>query len=696
MKSGKKESVAFATAWAALDRAGYQRDPKSGKYELEKSRKDTLKDKVDEYNEKYGEKHGRVTVSMLEDVYDRGIGAYRTNPESVRPNVKSKEQWAFARVNSFLDAARGSKEINHDQDIHDKIKKSQPTPSDVHVPSTGRKEIDKDEDSFKPPAGVRAAARRALRWREKYPGEAKGGTRVGWERANQLANGENLSRETVARMASFFARHEGNEEVSAENKEKPWRDRGRLMWEAWGGDAGREWSRRIADGFKKSVDLGPLTLKSGVSSNRVEHPRDVLSSADDDLGPSVAVFSLKADVTSVSKNAELLGAPFFCADAGSDAESLLIMPLSKVSVPVEPSSDEMWNEASGDFWGDEVVCLVREGTPSSQVLDKMFGANSNRSIRRFCFSGSGQDSHGTAAPNTISKILHMLNIRGGDAKPIAATCVGDTSVSKDKASPVSDFCGVPLEKIFVPHDGVSGAFADRPVAMLSHDTLIFNHSGYTGSPDFEKSGYGNAPHTSSVEVKDFLLIIGDVIGHDACPTRGGGSSQAKKRQIANDKMDSLEKRESGSEDEGLLDRAVSAIIKAVMQQVPVNKSVSDAEIIKMDDEQRVVYGWASVVTEDDQPVVDTQGDVISPSEMEKMANDFMLDVRKAKAMHEGDQVGEVIHSMPLTKELMKAFDIFSDKEGWMVGFKIYDDDTWEDVKNGRFSGLSIGGKGSYE
>ena len=31
-------------------------------------------------------------------IYNKGIGAYKTNPQSVRPSVKSPEQWAFARV----------------------------------------------------------------------------------------------------------------------------------------------------------------------------------------------------------------------------------------------------------------------------------------------------------------------------------------------------------------------------------------------------------------------------------------------------------------------------------------------------------------------------------------------------------------------------------------------------------------------
>ena len=43
---------------------------------------------------------------MLSAVFRRGVGAYRTNPGSVRPNVRSEEQWAYARVNAFLYAVR--------------------------------------------------------------------------------------------------------------------------------------------------------------------------------------------------------------------------------------------------------------------------------------------------------------------------------------------------------------------------------------------------------------------------------------------------------------------------------------------------------------------------------------------------------------------------------------------------------------
>jgi hypothetical protein len=67
----------------------------------------------------------KVPLATLFEVYDRGIGAYKSNPQSVRLKgsfVKgvsapmkyklSKEQWAVARVYSFLDG-----NPKHDNDL---------------------------------------------------------------------------------------------------------------------------------------------------------------------------------------------------------------------------------------------------------------------------------------------------------------------------------------------------------------------------------------------------------------------------------------------------------------------------------------------------------------------------------------------------------------------------------------------------
>ena len=77
-----------------------------------------LAKKVEDHNEEHGDKAGkRVTQGMLESVFKRGVGAYNTNPGSVRPGVTSSDQWAYARVNAFLFAVRTGKFRNGKFDL---------------------------------------------------------------------------------------------------------------------------------------------------------------------------------------------------------------------------------------------------------------------------------------------------------------------------------------------------------------------------------------------------------------------------------------------------------------------------------------------------------------------------------------------------------------------------------------------------
>ncbi len=48
-------------------------------------------------------------LNGLQMIYNRGIGAFKTNPTSVRPSVKSKEQWAVARVYSAVMGGKSAK-----------------------------------------------------------------------------------------------------------------------------------------------------------------------------------------------------------------------------------------------------------------------------------------------------------------------------------------------------------------------------------------------------------------------------------------------------------------------------------------------------------------------------------------------------------------------------------------------------------
>ena len=141
--------------------------------------------------------------------------------------------------------------------------------------------------------------------------------------------------------------------------------------------------------------------------------------------------------------------------------------------------------------------------------------------------------------------------------------------------------------------------------------------------------------------------------------------------------------------------ALRAIVAEVIGK-KMTKANIEGKILKTDDEQRMVFGWASVVTENGEPVVDRQGDVIEAETLVKAVNEFMEHVRVGKAMHVGEQVGVVVHSLPITKEIGEALGIQSDREGWVVAYKVFDDDIWAMVKSGELAAFSIGGRAQKE
>jgi predicted nucleotidyltransferase len=105
-----------------------------------------------------------------------------------------------------------------------------------------------------PPQGVQKEARKILEWKARYGDLVKGGTRVGWTRANQLSKGEPLSEDTIKRMFQFFQRHEGNQKIDPKHKGKPYKDAGYTAWLLWGGDAGKRWATMMWNRIKKEKE----------------------------------------------------------------------------------------------------------------------------------------------------------------------------------------------------------------------------------------------------------------------------------------------------------------------------------------------------------------------------------------------------------------------------------------------------------
>ena len=111
------------------------------------------------------------------------------------------------------------------------------------------------------PESAKNNACKVLRWRDEHGDEVQGMTQVGWTRANQLCKGENISEETIARMASF-ARHRENAEVAAEFKDTPWKDKGYVAWLGWGGTSGVEWASKKLDSIRNNMSKQYFQISS--------------------------------------------------------------------------------------------------------------------------------------------------------------------------------------------------------------------------------------------------------------------------------------------------------------------------------------------------------------------------------------------------------------------------------------------------
>jgi hypothetical protein len=103
------------------------------------------------------------------------------------------------------------------------------------------------------PEAASENAKIALRWVEEN-GWGSCGTPVGKARANQLANKEPISRETIARMAAFERHRQNSDKALGDGC-------GRLMWLSWGGDEGIEWAQRKLEQIDNEVNMArPLNF----------------------------------------------------------------------------------------------------------------------------------------------------------------------------------------------------------------------------------------------------------------------------------------------------------------------------------------------------------------------------------------------------------------------------------------------------
>jgi len=117
-----------------------------------------------------------------------------------------------------------------------------------------------DNDNPVPPKGVQEAAEQGLEYRREY---GRGGTDTGIARARDLAAGKGIPPDTLARMRSFFARHEQNRVPPTEKTEPDGGPtNGWIAWQLWGGDAGRRWAEsQREDSMAVRIDYAEAPIR---------------------------------------------------------------------------------------------------------------------------------------------------------------------------------------------------------------------------------------------------------------------------------------------------------------------------------------------------------------------------------------------------------------------------------------------------
>lgn len=146
------------------------------------------------------------------------------------------------------------------------------------------------QESYTPTDAMVDEAERGLAWREEF---GRGGTEIGVARARDIVNRRNLSRDTIARMVSYFARHEIDKEGTGWSPgEDGYPSAGRIAWALWGGDPGRTWAEAIAR--QERAGTGPAAIITDIDGTLIDRRAGVntaLVQALDDYDGAVIVIT---------------------------------------------------------------------------------------------------------------------------------------------------------------------------------------------------------------------------------------------------------------------------------------------------------------------------------------------------------------------------------------------------------------------
>ena len=104
--------------------------------------------------------------------------------------------------------------------------------------------------------------------------------------------------------------------------------------------------------------------------------------------------------------------------------------------------------------------------------------------------------------------------------------------------------------------------------------------------------------------------------------------------------------------------AILSVLDAAAPKAPAEDVGKAGAILKIDEAQRTVTGWASVVVDAaGRAVVDLQGDVIDQADLRKAMIDYMADSRVVKVDHAGPRVGTTVELLTIDDDVAKMLGL---------------------------------------
>jgi len=242
-------------------------------------------------------------------------------------------------------------------------------------------------------------------------------------------------------------------------------------------------------------------------------------------------------------------------------------------------------------------------------------------------------------------------------------------------------------------------FSHPKAGKLAH--TIARHAGRIPAPISSKKGKIGAALAGGALGLQVANIAGDAVANRVL-ARGAADPNAKKKLkkvskalIPLTEEQRRKKLKLARVGVKTAQAASIAAVKTAQEEFKKNIDFTIKGEISKSNDKRQVFGWASVVELNGEPVVDLQGDYMAIDVIEKAAYDYVHSSRRGGDMHQvGSHASDLIESFIVTPEKKAQLNLPDDMPvGWWVGFQVNDDKVWEMVKDGKRPEFSIHGSG---